>query len=189
MKYWLTETKKLDVPSERWKVPGNSLSQVSSPYMTRLRAHSLFHLSFICASHVSCDASVEVVSDSAKLRITSRKEGIDPVVIALILGMVIVGEVAWAVKGIADPLEIRLGSISYWTTYPARVSLPLCESKTRKLWIDKITAIVSIGLSLTGIAYLRSASTTMNTTLLKGASGGVGHDNPSYLAKPDRKGL
>ena len=189
MKYWLTETKKLDVPSERWKVPGNNLSQVSSPYMTRLRAHSLFHLSFICASHVSCDASVEVVSDSAKLRITSRKEGIDPVVIALILGMVIVGEVAWAVKGIADPLEIRLGSVSYWTTHPARLSLPLCESKTRKLWIDKITAIVSIAPSLIGIAYLRSASTTMKTTLLKGASGGVGHDNPSYLARPDRKGL
>lgn len=81
--------------------------------MTRLRALSLFHLSFICASHVSCDASVEVVSDSAKFKITSRKDGIDPVVIALILGMVMVGEVAWAVKGIADPLEIRLDSISY----------------------------------------------------------------------------
>ena len=63
---------------------------------------------FICASHVSCVASVEVVSDSAKLRITSRKDGIDPVVIALILGMVMVGEVAWAVKGIAAPDEIKL---------------------------------------------------------------------------------
>jgi hypothetical protein len=37
----------------------------------------------------------------------------DPVVIALILGMVIVGDVAWAVKGIADPSEIRLRSISF----------------------------------------------------------------------------
>jgi hypothetical protein len=70
-------------------------------------------LSFICASHVSCDASVEVVSDSEKLRITSRNEGMDPVVIALILGMVIVGDVAWAVKGIADPSRIRLRSISF----------------------------------------------------------------------------
>jgi len=68
---------------------------------------------FICASHVSCDARVEVVSDSAKLRITSRKEGMDPVVIALILGIVIVGDVAWAVKGIAAPVEMRLRNISY----------------------------------------------------------------------------
>jgi hypothetical protein len=63
---------------------------------------------FICASHVSCVARVDEVSDSAKLRITSRKEGIEPVVIALILGIVIVGEVACAVKGIATPFEIRL---------------------------------------------------------------------------------
>ena len=49
---------------------------------------------FICASHVSCVARVEDVSDSAKLRIRSRKEGVEPVVMALILGMVMVGEVA-----------------------------------------------------------------------------------------------
>jgi hypothetical protein len=54
---------------------------------------------------------VDVVSDSAKLRITSRKEGIDPVVMALILGIVIVGDVAWAVKGIAAPVEIRLNKL------------------------------------------------------------------------------
>ena len=48
------------------------------------------------------------MSDSAKFRITSRKDGIDPVVIALILGIVIVGDVAWAVKGIAAPDEIKL---------------------------------------------------------------------------------
>lgn len=42
------------------------------------------------------------------LRITSRKDGIDPVVIALILGMVTVGEVAWAVNGMALPLRISL---------------------------------------------------------------------------------
>ena len=48
------------------------------------------------------------MSDSAKFRITSRKEGIDPVVIALTLGMVMVGEVAWAVKGTAAPDLMRL---------------------------------------------------------------------------------
>lgn len=51
-------------------------------------------LSLICASHVSWLPSVDVVSDSAKLRITSRKEGMEPVVMAFTLGMVIVGEVA-----------------------------------------------------------------------------------------------
>ena len=35
-----------------------------------------------------------MVSDSAKLRMTSKKEGIDPVVIAFTRGIVIVGEVA-----------------------------------------------------------------------------------------------
>ncbi len=63
---------------------------------------------FICASHVSCDARLEVVSDSAKFKMTSRKDGIEPVVMALILGIVIVGDVAWAVKGIAAPVEMRL---------------------------------------------------------------------------------
>ena len=48
------------------------------------------------------------MSDSAKLRMTSRKEGMDPVVIALTLGIVMVGEVAWAVKGMAAPDLIRL---------------------------------------------------------------------------------
>lgn len=49
-----------------------------------------------------------MVSDSAKFRMTSRKEGIEPVVIALTRGIVIVGDVAWAVNGIAAPLEIKL---------------------------------------------------------------------------------
>lgn len=62
----------------------------------------------ICASHVSCDARVDVVSDSAKLRITSTKEGIEPVVMAFTRGIVIVGEVAWAVNGSAVPSRIRL---------------------------------------------------------------------------------
>ncbi len=126
------------------------MSQVSSPYITSLRAHLLFHFSFICASQVSCDASDEVVSDSAKLRITSRNDGIDPVVIALILGMVIVGEVAWAVKGIAAPSEIKLKIISFNYMPAWRERLPLSEAKTRVIRIDKITALVSIGLSMLG---------------------------------------
>lgn len=100
----LTETKKLDVPSALSKVSGKSFSQVSSPYMTSLPVF----FAFIWASQVSCVASVELVSDSAKLRITSKNEGIEPVVIALILGIVIVGEVACAVKGSAAPFEMRL---------------------------------------------------------------------------------
>ena len=79
---------------------------MSSPYITIFPDF----FAFICASHVSCDANVDVVSDSAKLRITSRKEGMEPVVMAFILGMVIVGEVAWAVNGSAAPEDIRLRS-------------------------------------------------------------------------------
>ena len=100
----LTETKKLEVPSARANVSGNNFNQVSSPYMTNLPSG----LSFNCESQVSWLAKLEVVSDSAKLRMTSRKEGIDPVVIALTRGMVIVGDVAWAVNGIAAPDRIRL---------------------------------------------------------------------------------
>lgn len=65
-------------------------------------------LAFNCASHVSCVASVDVVSDSAKLRMTSKNEGIEPVVMAFTRGMVMVGEVAWAVYGKALPERIRL---------------------------------------------------------------------------------
>lgn len=100
----LTETKKLEVPSARSNVSGNSFSQVSSPYMTSFPPF----LAFNWASHVSWYARVEVVSDSAKLRMTSRKDGMEPVVIAFTRGMVMVGEVAWAVKGSAAPEEIRL---------------------------------------------------------------------------------
>lgn len=65
-------------------------------------------VAFICASHESCVARVELVSDSAKLSTTSRKLGTDPVVIALTLGMVMVGGLAWPVKGKAAPDRIRL---------------------------------------------------------------------------------
>lgn len=113
----LTETKKLEVPSARSNVSGKSFNQVSSPYMTNLPVS----LAFICAIQVSWVASVEDVSDSAKLRITSRKEGMEPVVIALILGIVMVGEVAWAVNGRAAPVEMRLGYPSAQGHKPIRV--------------------------------------------------------------------
>lgn len=48
------------------------------------------------------------MSDSAKFKITSRNEGTDPVSIAFSRGMVIVGEVACAVKGTAAPDRINL---------------------------------------------------------------------------------
>jgi hypothetical protein len=101
----LTETKKLVVPSARSKVPGNSFNQVSSPYITSFPVP----LAFICASHVSCDAKLELSSPSSRLSTTSRKEGIEPVVIALSRGIVTVGEVACAVKGRAAPSRMSLG--------------------------------------------------------------------------------
>lgn len=103
-----TATKKLDVPSARSKKPGNNFSQVSSPYMSSLPVF----FAFICASHVSWEARDEDSSPSSMFRITSRKDGIEPVVIALILGIVTVGEVAWAVKGIAEPPRINLLLVS-----------------------------------------------------------------------------
>lgn len=86
----LTATKKLEVPSARSNVPGKSFSHVSSPYIICLPVP----LAFICASHVSCVARLELVSDSAKLRIRSRKDGIDPVVMAFTRGIVMVGAAA-----------------------------------------------------------------------------------------------
>lgn len=86
----LTDTKKLDVPSARSNASGNNFNQVSSPYITNVPSF----LIFICASQVSWLASVAVVSDSAKFKITSRKDGMEPVVMALTRGMVIVGDVA-----------------------------------------------------------------------------------------------
>jgi hypothetical protein len=57
-------------------------------------------------------ARVELVSDSAKLSTTSRKLGTDPVVMALTLGIVMVGGLAWPVNGTAAPDLIRLGMLS-----------------------------------------------------------------------------
>jgi hypothetical protein len=99
-----TETKKLVVPSIRSKVPGNNFSHVSSPYMTSFPVP----LALIWASHVSCHAKVDVSSVSSRFRMTSRKEGMEPVVMALSLGIVTVGDVACAVKGMAAPSRISL---------------------------------------------------------------------------------
>lgn len=63
---------------------------MSSPYITIFPDR----FAFICASHVSCTARLDEVSDSAKFSITSRKDGIEPVVMALTRGIVIVGDVA-----------------------------------------------------------------------------------------------
>lgn len=59
-------------------------------------------------SHVSWAASVDEVSASLMLRIKSTNDGMDPVVMALILGIVTVGDRALAVKGMALPSRIRL---------------------------------------------------------------------------------
>lgn len=103
-----TATKKLDVPSARSKKPGNNLSQVSSPYINNFPVC----FAFICANHVSWEASDDDSSPSSMFRMTSRKDGMDPVVMALILGMVTVGDVACAVKGIAEPSRINLSRVS-----------------------------------------------------------------------------
>lgn len=99
-----TETKKLEVPSWRSKVSGNSFSHVLSPYMTSLPLSR----ALICASHVSWAASSEEVSPSSILRIRSTNDGIEPVVMALRRGMVTVGERAYAVNGKALPSRMRL---------------------------------------------------------------------------------
>ena len=119
----LTETKKLDVPSAREKVPGNNFSQVSSPYITSFPSG----FAFSCASQVSWCAKLEVVSDSAKFNMTSRKEGIEPVVIALTRGIVMVGDVACAVKGIAAPDLMRL-----WSTVSYRLE---SQGSNAYLWV------------------------------------------------------
>jgi hypothetical protein len=80
--------------------------------MTSLPLPSSKSLALICASHVSCVPSVDDVSDSAKFKMTSTKEGMEPVVMALTRGMVIVGEVACAVKGRAVPSRMRLDVVS-----------------------------------------------------------------------------
>ena len=50
------------------------------------------------------------MSDSAKFNIASRNDGIEPVVIVLIRGRVMVGDGAWAMKGRAAPDRISLST-------------------------------------------------------------------------------
>lgn len=108
-----TETKKLVVPSARSKVPGKSFSHVSSPYMSTFPVS----FAFICANQLSWEARLDVLSVSSRLSIASRKEGIEPVVMAFSRGIVTVGDVAWAVKGRAAPSRINLSiGISIGTT-------------------------------------------------------------------------
>ena len=75
--------------------------------------------------------SVEEVSDSAKLRITSKKDGTEPVVMALIRGMVIVGDAACAVNGIAEPSLIKLQVKLAHCSLKARYCVPLSKFEAR----------------------------------------------------------
>ncbi len=67
----------------------------------------------------------------------------------------------------------------------AKIS-PLREFEARVVRIDKIAGTVSHALAISKHTYLRSASTTMNITLSKGAGTG---SSPWYVASPGRKGL
>lgn len=51
---------------------------------------------------------MEELSASSRFKITSRKDGTEPVVMAFRRGIVTVGEAACAVKGMAVPLPISL---------------------------------------------------------------------------------
>lgn len=69
----------------------------------------------------------------------------DPVVMALILGMVTVGDVACAVKGIAEPSRINLSRVSLQIAY---CGLTVCNSRLGVFEagigrIDKVTGPVS----------------------------------------------
>ena len=95
-----------------------------------------------------------MVSDSAKFRMTSRKEGMDPVVIALTRGMVMVGDVACAVKGIAAPDLIRLPlAVSYASKVPAQSCLPLGKVETRDRRVHKITILPVIAAKKRILGY------------------------------------
>ena len=133
-----TDTKKLLVPSDRANIPGNNLIHVSSPYIT-IRSP----VKLACESQVSWNANVDEVSDSAILRIASRKLGMEPVVKAFILGNVTVGGNACAVNGHARPddtclpVNYRLLLTGYSPLNPIHRRIP------RKHKITTINIIVS----------------------------------------------
>lgn len=65
----------------------------------------------------------------------------EPVVIAFTRGIVIVGELACAVKGIAAPERIRLSRGNKPICFGSEAglsSLPLCECKGRLLRVDEV---------------------------------------------------
>jgi len=79
------------------------------------------------------------VSDSAKLSIMSKNEGIEPVVMAFRRGIVIVGAVACAVNGKAAPLRMSLRSLVVVQHADVRATLRLCEREARAIAKDEIT--------------------------------------------------
>jgi hypothetical protein len=140
---------------------------------------------------VSCVARVDVVSDSAKLRTTSRKLGTEPVVIAFTRGMVIVGALAWPVNGIAALDRMRLISISI-----IRRTLAGLQYLWVKVKFDVGPYTKSLGV-VSGynpirrgrISCLRNASTTMNMTLSNGAEIIEPSCRSDQVARPGRKAL
>ena len=132
------------------------------------------------------------MSDSAKLRITSRNEGIDPVVIAFTRGIVTVGEVACAVNGIPAPDRMRLKrDISFKPDSTDRPNTSeYIRSPTRGRIGNRCACKPQLKAYFQGNLHLLSASTTMNTTLLNGASSrGRPSSCSSNFAFPGTNGL
>ena len=136
-------------------------------------------------------ARVELVSDSAKLRTTSRKLGTDPVVIALTLGMVMVGGLAWPVNGNAAPDLIKLQqNVNALIHQSGCREVPLGEAEIRIQTVHKVADGCERELDrLSRKKYLRSASTTMKTTLSKGEETGDTSWPEGHAANPGRKAL
>lgn len=64
----------------------------------------------------------------------------EPVVIAFIRGMVMVGEVAWAVKGMAEPSRMRLCEVSCeLDELMASIDLPLYKVESCVFRVYKVT--------------------------------------------------
>ena len=80
------------------------------------------------------------MSASSKLRMRSTNEGTDPVVMDLSFGIVTVGDLALAVKGIALPSRMRL-EIVRESCYTKERNLPLRIFKSRSFGINKVAMI------------------------------------------------
>jgi len=106
------------------------------------------------------------VSDSAKLSIMSKNEGIEPVVMAFKRGIVIVGAVACAVKGKAAPLRMSLRSLAVVDCSDARTAYDCVKVKPEPLPNTKSLYTISQCRALSSIFnHLLKASTTIKTTL------------------------